>query len=233
MKHEASGAILVLFARPPRSGAVKPRLAAGLGDARALALYTAFLRDSIALVRRVSPWGIRGAIAWSEPPTADELRSLAEPLAEPLDGVETLAQGEGDLGQRLSSTLAYLLSRGHDRVLIMGADTPSLPPETIKSASELLRDRDLVFGPATDGGYYLIGARAVFPEIFRDIPWGTDKVLSETLRILKIFGIPRVLLQPWSDVDTPEDLDKLAAELRDLPANDPAARFTRAVLSTS
>jgi rSAM/selenodomain-associated transferase 1 len=228
VKAQASGPILVLFARPPREGEAKTRLASSLGPEQAHAIYVAFLRDSIELLRRVSPWGIRAAIAWSSEISDAEVAALGEDLR----GIETLRQQGDDLGQRMSSCIADLLAAGHDRVAIIGADTPSLPVEILKRAFELLRDRDLVFGPSTDGGYYLIGARSVVPEIFRGIPWGTGTVLAETLRILKIFGLPRVLLPEWADVDTPADLERLRAGLAALPETDPVARHTRAALRT-
>ena len=224
MKHP-HGSILVLFARAPRAGKVKSRLADALGEEAALEIYLAFLKDSIEIVRRVSPGGIRPAIAWSG------AEGRVPEVEEMLAGFEILEQEGENLGQRMSNAFADLLSRGHDRVVIIGADTPSLPLEHLYKAFELLRDRDLVLGPANDGGYYLIGARAVYPEIFRDIPWGTDRVLKETVALLRIYGVPRVLLPVWDDVDTIEDLEKLRAALARLDPADPAARHTRQVLS--
>ena len=142
-----------------------------------------------------------------------------------------LAQEGDDLGQRMSNCIAGLLARGHDRVAILGSDTPSLPVQHLVRAFELLRDQDLVLGPTTDGGYYLIGARCVVLEIFRGIPWGTPRVLDETLRLLRIFGMPRILLPAWSDVDVAEDLGVLRESLGSLPESDPSARHTRAALA--
>jgi hypothetical protein len=226
MRHSTSGAILVLFARPAVPGEVKSRLAASLGEALALDLYLAFLRDSIELLHRVSPRGIRPAIAWAAP-----VPGSGAALGDGLGGVEVLVQEGEDLGQRMSNCIAELLSRGHDRVVLIGADTPSLPLETLYLAFDKLRDRDLVLGPSRDGGYYLLGARSVVPEIFRGIPWGTDRVLVETLRILKILGMAPFLLPAWSDVDTIEDLERLRDVLAGLPESDPTARHTRSVLA--
>jgi len=131
----------------------------------------------------------------------------------------------------MSGTLADLLARGHDRVAIIGADTPTLPLEHVLRAFELLKDRDVVLGPSADGGYYLLGARDVVPEIFRGIPWGTDRVLEETLKILKILGLPRVVLPVWRDVDGPEDLEEIRRGLASLRQSDPTARHTREALA--
>lgn len=225
MKRASAGPILVLFARPPKRGEVKTRLAAELGAEKALALYRAFLLDSIDLLHRVSPHGIRPAIAWS-----DGAAAAGTEFAEVLRGVAILEQQGDDLGQRMSGALADLLARGHDRVAIIGADTPSLPIEHVLRAFELLRDRDIVIGPSADGGYYLLGARHVVPEIFRGIPWGTERVLEETLKVLKILGLPRVTLPVWRDVDGPEGLEELRRNLAGLRENDPTARHTRQVL---
>ena len=249
------GPILVLFARRPRPGAVKTRLAAEIGDAGALAIHTACVRDSIGILRRTSPFGIRPAIAWldegpagapGEPSSAPAATPSSAPRAErsssslslagqvPFDedlgGFEKLEQHGDDLGQRMLDCMASLLARGHDRVAIVGSDTPSLPVEILKRAFEQLRGHDVVVGPCTDGGYYLIGARCVVPEIFRDIPWGTDRVLADTLTLLKILGIGKALLPPWSDVDTAADLRELRAALAALAPGDPTARHTRAAL---
>ena len=224
MKPVRLGPILVLFARPARAGEVKTRLGAAVGGARAFELYLAFLRDSIELLHRVSPRGVRAGIAW-----AGRVEPRGE-IDEALEGIEVLQQEGEDLGQRMSNCIADLLARGHDRVAIIGADTPSLPLETLHRAFDALRDHDLVLGPSADGGYYLMGGRAVVPEIFRDIPWGTGRVLGETLRVLKILGIPPVLLREWFDVDTLEDLEKLRESLSSLPKGDPTARHTRAAL---
>lgn len=226
MKRASAGSILVLFARPPKRGEVKTRLASALGEEKALALYRAFLLDSIELLHRVSPHGIRPAIAW-----AGAAAEASADFTDVLRGVAILEQQGDDLGQRMSGALAELLARGHDRVAIIGADTPSLPLENVLRAFELLRGRDVVLGPSADGGYYLLGARAVVPEIFRGIPWGTDRVLEETLRMLKILGLPRVTLPVCRDVDDPEDLDALRRDLAALRETDPTARNTRQVLA--
>ena len=160
----------------------------------------------------------------------------APPITEPspldvdLGGFEIMEQQGEDLGQRMANCFAFLLARGHDRVVIIGSDTPSLPPEHIQEAFELIQGRDVVLGPARDGGYYLIGARCVIPEILKGISWGTNQVLRETLVILKILGLPRVLLPECLDVDTVEDLEALRVELSGLSSANTTARHTRSVL---
>jgi hypothetical protein len=224
------GPILVLFARPPRLGVVKTRLAATLGEEAALDLYRAFLRDSIALMRSVASHGIRPAIFWSSREAADEPALGEIASLEDLSGFEIGTQDGEDLGQRMSGCLARLFSRGHDRVALIGADTPTLPARQIVGAFGLLRDRDFVLGPSRDGGTYFIGARCVVPEVFQRVPWGTGTVYRETLSLLKILGYSHASLPEWSDVDTVDDLETLRRSLAEVSRPASAGRHTRAAL---
>jgi glycosyltransferase A (GT-A) superfamily protein (DUF2064 family) len=262
VKPQASGPILILFANAPGGSETTAPHAAALGAGRARALEHALLLDSIELVHRVSPRGIRGGIAWggepgpgavSSQPSSPHPRPGADPprpgsipprpgavspqpdpiLEDALAGFELLAQEGDDPGARMANSFAEMFAKGHDRVVILGTGTPSLPIDILYRAFELLRDRDLVLGPSLDGGYYLIGARSLIPEMFRGIPWGTDRVLPETLKLLKILGLPRLLLPDWYSAATEAGLERLRQDLTALPADDPAARHTRAVLFES
>jgi CTP:molybdopterin cytidylyltransferase MocA len=103
--------------------------------------------------------------------------------------------------------------QGYQRVVILGTDLPSLPRERVRQALELLRERPLVLGPGEDGGYYVIGMRAPTPQLFEGIEWGSDAVLADTQRRAEALGIPVARLDPWPDVDTPQDLEALRAHL--------------------
>ncbi|MEP1422272.1 MAG: TIGR04282 family arsenosugar biosynthesis glycosyltransferase, partial [Erythrobacter sp.] len=109
-------------------------------------------------------------------------------------------QVEGGLTERL---LAFL---GRAPVIFFGADTPDLSAAHVHMAMEGLTTHEVVIGPATDGGYYLIGMRAPYPELLTDMPWSTDQVLPETLKRLDALGIVPLLLERLSDCDRPEDL---------------------------
>src|SRR5262245_18954895 len=117
----------------------------------------------------------------------------------------------------MQAALLDLLPRRYRRVVILGADSPTLPVKLVVKAVTALADRDVVLGPADDGGYYLLGARTVIPEMFRGIAWGGPRVYADTVRILKLLGAAPVELPPWHDVDTPEDLARLRAELAAWP----------------
>jgi rSAM/selenodomain-associated transferase 1 len=135
-------------------------------------------------------------------------------------GFGLLAQGPGDLGDRLAACLAALLATGVDRVTIVGADTPHVPITSYQRAFALLDQADVVLGPALDGGYYLVAAKAARPELFVGIPMGTEVVLTETLARATAAGLVVALLPPLRDLDMVEDLAAAldAGELAGAPA---------------
>jgi rSAM/selenodomain-associated transferase 2 len=98
------------------------------------------------------------------------------------------------------------LQAGMSRVVLVGTDVPDISPRLLLEAFEALVPSDLVLGPARDGGYYLIGLRKVYRQLFVDMPWGTEKVLQRTMRIADELRLSAVLLETLDDVDRPEDL---------------------------
>ncbi len=204
----------MLYARAPRLGAVKTRLTPWLGRKEALALHLALLEDSLRLLRfAAAASGARPFLATSEPwapGTGRGRRSLVRAAS----GLARIPQSRGDLGVRLQGTFRDLLERGHDRVVIFGSDSPTLPPAYLEEAVARLSDRDIVLGPAEDGGFYLIGARRVVPGMLAGVPWGTSRVLQEALRLIERGGLHAFVLPRWYDVDLPEDLRRIRADLR-------------------
>jgi hypothetical protein len=97
-------------------------------------------------------------------------------------------------------------SEGADRVVMVGADCPEITAELLEKALERLATTDIVLGPASDGGYYLIGLRQPNPQLFANISWGSDQVLAETLFRARQLSLAVSLLQELSDVDRPDDL---------------------------
>jgi rSAM/selenodomain-associated transferase 2/rSAM/selenodomain-associated transferase 1 len=118
-------------------------------------------------------------------------------------------QCDGDLGMRLSRSFAHSFSLGANAVVAVGTDCPALTHQTFADAFEATKHHDVVLGPATDGGYYLIGLRMLRADLFRNISWGTELVLEQTRRAARSLGLSVHLLDPLSDVDRPEDLAEL------------------------
>jgi rSAM/selenodomain-associated transferase 1 len=125
--------------------------------------------------------------------------------------VRLFVQKGGNLGERMRQAFEDRFKEGYERVVIIGSDSPTLPIAYIEQA--LQSEQDVVIGPSTDGGYYLIGMRGKVTDIFERVPWGTDRVLSETLKVLKDQRAEAELLPVWYDVDLPEDLRFLKAHL--------------------
>ena len=99
--------------------------------------------------------------------------------------------------------------QGAKRIVLVGADIPELSHEILTEAIRLLGHRDVVIGPAEDGGYYLIGMRKFFPAVFHDIPWGTSVVYHTTVHRLEASGIGFAKTKVLFDMDNPEDLSRL------------------------
>jgi uncharacterized protein len=139
----------------------------------------------------------------------EELRALVSAR-----GVRLRPQAEGDLGARLAAAFRMLRAEGAVRVLAVGADGPTLPPRLLQEAIEALAECDVVLGPTEDGGYYLVGVSSNREEVFREVPWGTDAVLSTTLARAADAGQSVRLLPSWYDVDSVDDLRRLREEVR-------------------
>ncbi len=115
-------------------------------------------------------------------------------------------QGRGHLGTRMNRAFKKAFNAGMARVVLVGTDCPNLTADILRAAFVALKNHDLVLGPASDGGYYLIGLRRAIPELFEDIPWGTAMVLDRTRQIATALKLTVKLLQTLDDVDRPEDL---------------------------
>ena len=122
------------------------------------------------------------------------------------DGWSCRAQPAGDLGLRMAQAFEDSFREGSLATLIIGSDCPGLTPELLATAFARLSSEPVVFGPANDGGYYLIGLTQAVPELFRDLPWGTAAVLADSLRRLARRGLKPALLNPLDDLDCPKDL---------------------------
>jgi len=210
---------LIIFARAPQLGEVKTRLAKTVGAEQALALYEAFLDDTCALTQGLGARRVLSIAGDVDHPRVAHLAKSQRLTLEP--------QGDGDLGERMARAIATHVPRGP--VVIIGSDAPTLPRAHLHQALDELMAHDVVIGPSDDGGYYLIGARVPVPELFVDVHWSTAEVLPTTLQ--RLAGRSSLVLPPWYDVDSAEDLERLEAELAGLPPS--VAPATRRVLGSA
>jgi len=207
---------LIFFARAPVPGKAKTRLIPELGAEGAAELYRCFLLDTLARDCDEHPDVL---VAVAEPAHLEPVRALTEEVC---PAAKLIVQSGLDLGERMVNAFKEAFGRGYTSAVVIATDTPSLPSARVSSALALSDYRDLVIGPSLDGGYYLIGLRKVVPEFFRDVPWGSPAVLVQTLRWAQALGAKVSLLEPWYDVDTPQDLEVLRSHLTALHlAGDP------------
>jgi rSAM/selenodomain-associated transferase 1 len=204
-------AAIGLLARAPSSGG-KTRLAADVPPQRLADLRVALLADAIDLLARTPDIDPFIFYTPADEATAAGVRALSGPH------LPLVPQCGDDLGARMRSATEDLLDgRGYDAAILVGTDNPLLTPEHLAHARELLQHDTVVLGPADDGGYYLIGMRRLRRDLFEDVAWGTESVLTDTLRIADRIGAEARFISSGYDIDTIADLRRLEVDLRTAP----------------
>jgi rSAM/selenodomain-associated transferase 1 len=193
-------ALLIIFAKEPRPGQVKTRLSPPLSPQETAQLYHSFLLDILEEMSRIPD--LRLALAFSPPPARGFFRRLAPP------GTDLFPQEGRDLGERMARAFACVFGAGFGPILLRGSDTPDLPAAVVSEAREVLAagKAQVVLGPATDGGYYLVGLNEPQPSLFQGPTWSSNTVLSSTLEVARQRGLEVHLLPSWPDIDTYADL---------------------------
>jgi rSAM/selenodomain-associated transferase 1 len=126
---------------------------------------------------------------------------------------KSFVQEGQDLGQRMANAFARSFESGMEKVVLIGTDCPTLQSQHLNQAFEALTNSDLVLGPATDGGYYLIGMKRRSDYLFEGISWSTAAVLSQTLAVATAHGLDFTLLDELSDIDTQEDWEIYSSQI--------------------
>jgi uncharacterized protein len=209
----AAGRHVVILARAP-SARGKTRLTAHLAEANARALREHLFLDTLAVARAT---GYPITVSFTPDDAEQEIRQVA-------GDVRLIAQRGDDLGVRMRNAIREVCAAGAVAAVLIGSDLPTLPPENIVHAFDLLdgvghaRDErpaestcrpDVVMGPSEDGGFYLIGARGDIPDIFTGISWGQDDVLTRVSAAADRAGVAIALARGWWDVDVPDDLRRV------------------------
>ncbi len=188
---------LLVFTRLPVPGKTKTRLIPSLGTHGAANLQKQMTEHLLTQFQNLQQLTLQVHFAGG---TAQDMRSwLGNELT-------FIAQSEGDLGVRLASALRQGFTAGLQRIVIVGSDCPTLGEAQIIEAFLHLQSHDVVIGPATDGGYYLIGLNQLHAALFENIPWGSDRVFTITQEIAHRQNLSVALLSPLSDIDRPEDV---------------------------
>ena len=190
-----AGEKLIVFVKAPRPGAVKTRLAAAMGAEPACAAYGRMVATLFHQLQGLSTV----ELCFTPQDAADEIRRWLQ------EGWTSSPQGNGDLGRRLQTAFERSFAAGAGRVVVIGSDCPAVTTRDIFQAWQGLRTNDVVLGPATDGGYWLIGLRQVQPDLFQAIPWSTERVFAETLKRIRQRSLSVQILRELSDLDTEAD----------------------------
>ncbi|HEY9857993.1 MAG TPA: TIGR04283 family arsenosugar biosynthesis glycosyltransferase [Candidatus Obscuribacterales bacterium] len=191
---------LIIFTRYPEPGKTKTRLIPALGPEKAAILQQQMTEHTLAQAQLLQA---NSAIALEVRFTGGNgylMRSWLGP------DLAYRSQGGGDLGQRMAQAFQSAFRAGMQRVVIVGIDCPDLDTVILGKAFQELQQHDLVLGPATDGGYYLIGLRRFVPQLFQDITWSSDRVWQQTIAIAQQHNLSVGSLPPLEDIDRPEDL---------------------------
>jgi rSAM/selenodomain-associated transferase 1 len=211
IEHSRNDSTLVIMAKAPKPGLVKTRLTRNLPPRAVTELYRCLLGDTMALARSLG--GVDVAIMCPGP-DIEELTCLAG------DAVQVVAQkGEG-LAAGLTSVFERFAA-GRQRVVAFNSDSPHLPMSVLENAFKVLAAHDVVVGPTHDGGYYLVGAKAVHPALFEGAGMGTTNALEALLARARALELSTVFTDTFYDVDVADDLVRLAGELRFAPARAP------------
>ena len=193
---------LIVFGRYPRVGMTKTRLIPVLGPAGAASLQKRLAEKTVATAREA-------ALQIGARLTFCHDGGNAQQLCQWLGNrpILYLAQATGDLGRRMHLAMQGAFDVGARRVVLVGTDIPGLTTEMLEEAFDALHERDLVFGPSMDGGYWLVGMAK--PEnIFAGIVWSRPDVLEKSLALARKKGMTSHLLAPLNDLDTPDDLTR-------------------------
>ena len=190
-------AVLGIFAKQPLPGQVKTRLCPPLTPAEAAELYHCALLET---VQRMQLGSFDLVICY-----AGERQWFADSFP----GVPLVPQRGADLGARMAGSLNAFLQQGYQQAVLIGSDSPDLPLTLVEQAFVALQRSEVVFAPASDGGYVLIGEAAHHPQLFAAMPWSTGEVVSDTLQRINRHQIKAEQLPGWEDLDDLQALQHL------------------------
>jgi rSAM/selenodomain-associated transferase 1 len=184
---------LIIFVRNPLLGKVKTRLAATIGDEKTLMLYNHLLQHTHAITENLP---VTKFVYYADYINEDDLWNSFE---------KRLQQGN-DLGERMKNAFAELFDAGFKHICIIGSDCYELNSDILNDAFEKLKTKDVVAGPVTDGGYYILGMKKQVTDFFINKEWSTDTVFSDTLKDSAALNLTQHQLPMLRDIDTEADL---------------------------
>jgi rSAM/selenodomain-associated transferase 1 len=226
---------VAIMCKTPEAGLSKTRLSPPLSPAECADISACFISDLAGTINQLTGDGVVGCAVYTPIGSESRLSALLP------QGFELTPQVDGDFGERLRRGVIDLLAKGHEGVILVNSDSPTLPLSILRDAVAAVRqagraDR-VVLSPAFDGGYTLIGLARLHPRLFQDVPWSTSTVYETTLERASEIGLPVVNVPGWYDVDDATSLKMLEDEIAGVPldfASTPGASApaTRRFLTT-
>jgi rSAM/selenodomain-associated transferase 1 len=204
MTKRTSDEVLMVFVKNPELGKAKTRLAKTVGDRKALDIYLQLLRYTKSTLDKTS-------------------QDKQVHYSSFVDSTDFWEEGnyhkskqheDTDLGKKMAYAFQQNFKSGYQKVVIIGSDCPEISKEVITKAFKELDTNDVVFGPAEDGGYYLLGMNKMIPELFDNKTWSSDSVIADSIKDCKAQNLSYSLLATFSDVDFEDDWKKFEGRLR-------------------
>lgn len=187
--------LLIVFLKNPILGRVKTRLAKDIGNESALQVYLKLLDINLQCILN-----FKGEVHLYFDSFLPEEKTYPKHL-------KLFIQKGNDLGERMSNAFQNSFEKGFKKCIIIGSDCPAIEPKHLEKSLTNFDTTDVVFGPAIDGGYYLLGMNKYYPELFKNVEWSSEKVLDQSISICINKNLKHQLLEPLRDIDTKDDLD--------------------------
>ena len=185
--------LLIIFTRNPELGKVKTRLAATIGNDAALEIYKDLIQQTVNASKDLE---LDKEVHYSE--------EIVNYDAWDNDKFLKKSQSGLALGSRMENAFKQGFQNSYEQIIIIGSDLPEISEQILIDAFSALENHDFVIGPASDGGYYLLGMKSLHPEIFKNKVWSTDSVFKDTLENIKTESVK--ILETRNDIDTYKDL---------------------------
>ncbi|NOZ67673.1 MAG: glycosyltransferase [Deferribacteres bacterium] len=185
---------LIIIAKYPEKEKVKTRLKGLIPDDKRIELYVALLNQTMEKLGRIE--GVDTFIAFAPEDAGEYFLRF---------NVRLIPLQEGDLGAGMFHAFREVFNAGYEKALLVGADIPDISSRIIMNAFNALSGSDLVYGPAKDGGYYLVGMRKLIREVFEEVPWSSEKTLEKSLYQARRHGYSVALTETLNDIDTIDD----------------------------
>ena len=186
---------IIIFLKYPELGRSKTRLAATVGDQNALKIYKELLEHTHQITKNLSC----DSFLFYDRESPNKMNWETEKYKHKL-------QVQSDLGGRMKNAFQEIFDEGYGNIIIIGSDCYDLSEDIINQAFNLLKENEVVIGPALDGGYYLLGLTKMVNSLFEDVKWSTSEVLHATVKVLENQQLKYATTDPLSDIDVYEDL---------------------------